>query len=67
VAINNYRASGGGNFPGVTTAPVVYNAQVPITQLLIQWVTDHQTVDPALFSTTDWRLVFDGQPLTITG
>jgi 2',3'-cyclic-nucleotide 2'-phosphodiesterase/3'-nucleotidase len=67
VAINNYRASGGGNFPGVTTAPVVYNAQVPITQLLIQWVTDHKTVDPALFSTTDWRLVANGQPVVITG
>jgi 2',3'-cyclic-nucleotide 2'-phosphodiesterase/3'-nucleotidase len=67
VAINNYRASGGGNFPGVTTAPVVYNAQVPITQLLIQWVTDNKTVDPSLFSTTDWRLVVNGQPVVITG
>ena len=26
IAINNYRQSGGGNFPGVTTAPVLYNA-----------------------------------------
>ena len=49
VAINNYRQSGGGGFPGVTTAPVVYNAQVPITQLLIQWVTDQGDVDPTLF------------------
>jgi 2',3'-cyclic-nucleotide 2'-phosphodiesterase/3'-nucleotidase len=66
IAINNYRQSGGGGFPGVTTAPVVWNAQVPITQLLIQWVTDHGTVDPSVFSTLDWRLVSDGQPITIT-
>jgi 2',3'-cyclic-nucleotide 2'-phosphodiesterase/3'-nucleotidase len=67
IAINNYRQSGGGNFPGVTTAPVVYNAQVPITQLLIQWVTDHKTVDPSVFASPDWRLVSGGQPVTITG
>ncbi|WP_073389616.1 bifunctional metallophosphatase/5'-nucleotidase [Jatrophihabitans endophyticus] len=67
IAINNYRASGGGNFPGVTTAPVLYNAQVAITQLLIQWVTDHKTVDPSLFSTIDWRLVSGGTPITVTG
>ena len=66
IAINNYRASGGGNFPGVTTAPVVYNAQVPITQLLIKWVSDHKIVDPAVFASTDWRLVSGGQPITIT-
>jgi 2',3'-cyclic-nucleotide 2'-phosphodiesterase / 3'-nucleotidase len=67
IAINNYRQSGGGGFPGVTTAPVVYNAQVPITQLLIQWVTDQGTVDPAKFASTDWRLVSGGQPITVTG
>jgi 2',3'-cyclic-nucleotide 2'-phosphodiesterase/3'-nucleotidase len=67
IAINNYRQSGGGGFPGVTTAPVVYNAQVPITQLLIQWVTDQGTVDPPQFSSTDWRLVSGGQPITVTG
>lgn len=67
IAINNYRQSGGGNFPGVTTAPVVYNAQVPITQLLIQWVTDHKTVDPTAFASIDWKLVSGGQPITITG
>ncbi len=47
VAINNYRQSGGGNFPGVTTAPVVYNRQVEIRQLLIDWVSANQVVDPA--------------------
>lgn len=68
VAINNYRQSGGGSFPFVTDAPVVYNAQVEIRQLLIDWVTAEGVVDPALFSASnpDWRLVVGGEPLTIT-
>ena len=67
IAINNYRQSGGGNFPGVTTAPVVYNAQVEIRQLLIDWVTANKVIDSSLFSTLDWKLVANGQPVTITG
>ncbi|RHA44054.1 bifunctional metallophosphatase/5'-nucleotidase [Cellulomonas rhizosphaerae] len=68
VAINNYRQSGGGNFPGVVGAPVVYNRQLEIRQLLIDWVTAHQTVDPALFSATnpDWQLTAGATPLTVT-
>ncbi len=67
IAINNYRQSGGGNFPGVTTAPVVYNAQVEIRQLLIDWVTTNKVIDASLFSTQDWKLVANGVPVTITG
>ena len=67
VAINNYRQSGGGGFPDVTTAPVVINQQQPITQLLIQWVTDQGTVDPTTFASVDWRLVSGGTPITVTG
>jgi len=66
VAINNYRQSGGGGFPGVTTAPVVWNAQVPITQLLIQWVTDNKTIDPTVFASKDWQLVYGTTPITFT-
>jgi 2',3'-cyclic-nucleotide 2'-phosphodiesterase/3'-nucleotidase len=66
VAINNYRASGGGNFPGVTTAPVVYNAQVEIRQLIIDWVSAAKTIDAATFSRSDWKLVSNGLPVTIT-
>ncbi|CAN5521612.1 5'-nucleotidase C-terminal domain-containing protein [soil metagenome] len=66
MAINNYRQSGGGGFPGVTTAPVVYNAQVEIRQLLIDYVTAQGTIDPATFASVDWRLVANGQPVTIT-
>ena len=67
VAINNYRQSGGGGFPGVTTAPVVYNAQREIRQLLIDWVTAQGVIDPTTFTVYDWKLVANGQDVTITG
>ena len=67
VAINNYRQSGGGNFPGVVTAPVVYNRQIEIRQLLIDWATANKVIDPATFSSLDWKLVSNGLPITITG
>ena len=67
VAINNYRQSGGGGFPHVTTAPVLYNRTVEIRQLLIDWVTDRGVIDPPAFSTVDWMLTSGGVPLTITG
>ncbi len=66
LAVNNYRQSGGGGFPAVAGAPVVYNRLIDIRQLLIDWVTSHQTIDPSLFASVDWRLVSDGQPITIT-
>jgi 2',3'-cyclic-nucleotide 2'-phosphodiesterase/3'-nucleotidase len=65
MAINNYRQSGGGNFPGVKTAPVLSNSQQEIRQRIIDYVVDSGTLDVALFSRSDWRLVVNGQPLTV--
>jgi 2',3'-cyclic-nucleotide 2'-phosphodiesterase/3'-nucleotidase len=67
VAVNNYRQSGGGNFPHVSTAPVVYNRQVEIRQLMIDYVTATGSVDPNTFHTTDWYLTSNGSPITVTG
>jgi 2',3'-cyclic-nucleotide 2'-phosphodiesterase/3'-nucleotidase len=67
IAINNYRQSGGGGFPGVTTAPVLYNAQVEIRQLLIDWTTDQGIIDPTTFTTYDWKLVAGDQPVVVEG
>ncbi len=66
LAVNNYRQSGGGGFPAVHDAPVVYNRQIDIRQLLIDWVTAHHTIDPSQFATVDWRLVSNGMPITVT-
>ena len=67
IAINNYRASGGGSFPHTADATVVYNAQVEIRQLIIDWVAANGTIDPSLFAATDWVLTYQGAPLQITG
>ena len=57
LAINNYRQSGGGNFPHVKDAPVVYNRQVEIRQLIIDWVTANasHTTAPSSGSTRSPR------------
>ena len=67
IAINNYRQSGGGGFPHVTAAPVVYNRQIEIRQMLIDWATANKVIDPATFSSMDWKLVSNGAPVTILG
>jgi len=67
VAINNYRQSGGGNFPHVKGAPVVYNRTVEIRQLMIDWVTAHEVIDPPSFFSVDWKLTSGGSPVVITG
>ena len=66
MAVNNYRQSGGGNFPHIKTAPVVYNRQVEIRQLLIDWVVANGEIDPADFASVDWRLVANGAAITVT-
>ena len=51
----------------MTTAPVVYNRQNEIRQMLIDWVTANKVIDPPSFFTVDWRLVSGGTPVVITG
>ncbi|MDH2427173.1 5'-nucleotidase C-terminal domain-containing protein [Sphaerisporangium sp. TRM90804] len=63
VAVNNYRQSGGGGFPHVSTAPVVYNAQVEIRQALIDAATAAGVIDPATFADPNWKLVREGVPV----
>jgi 2',3'-cyclic-nucleotide 2'-phosphodiesterase/3'-nucleotidase len=63
VAVNNYRRSGGGGFPHVSTAPVVYNAQVEIRQALIDYATTAGTIDESTFFVPNWRLVRAGVPV----
>ncbi|MFD6948525.1 bifunctional metallophosphatase/5'-nucleotidase [Nocardiopsis sp. TSRI0078] len=63
LAVNNYRQSGGGGFPHITGAPVVYNAQVQVRQALIDHATATGTIDPADFHVVNWRLVREGVPV----
>ncbi|WP_433247101.1 bifunctional metallophosphatase/5'-nucleotidase [Actinomadura nitritigenes] len=63
VAVNNYRQSGGGGFPHISTAPVVYNAQVAIREAIVAYASAAGTIDPASFHVANWRLVRDGTPV----
>ncbi|WP_328466628.1 5'-nucleotidase C-terminal domain-containing protein [Actinoplanes sp. NBC_00393] len=63
VAVNNYRRSGGGSFPGIVK-PQVYNAQQEIRQLLIDWAQAKGQIDPADFFVKNWQLVRAGVPIT---
>ncbi|MBM2622985.1 5'-nucleotidase C-terminal domain-containing protein [Actinoplanes sp. LDG1-06] len=62
VAVNNYRRSGGGNFPGIVKTQV-YNAQQEIRQLLIDWAQAKGAIDPADFFVRNWQLVRAGVPI----
>jgi 2',3'-cyclic-nucleotide 2'-phosphodiesterase/3'-nucleotidase len=63
VAVNNYRQSGGGGFPHIAAAPVVYNAQVAIREAIVSYASAAGTIDPAKFFTQNWKLVRDGVPV----
>jgi 2',3'-cyclic-nucleotide 2'-phosphodiesterase/3'-nucleotidase len=63
VAVNNYRQSGGGGFPHIADAPVVYNAQVAIREAIVAYATEQGTIDPAEFHVQNWRLVRAGNPV----
>jgi len=57
LAVNNYRQSGGGSFPHVADAPVVYDQQQEIRQLLIDWASAKGTIDAKDFFEENWQLV----------
>ncbi|MFH8578036.1 5'-nucleotidase C-terminal domain-containing protein [Streptomyces zaomyceticus] len=63
LAVNNYRASGGGAFPHVANAQQLWADSDEIRNTIIQWVQAKGTVDPGLFASVDWRLTRDGVPV----
>ncbi|GEB24079.1 bifunctional metallophosphatase/5'-nucleotidase [Brevibacterium aurantiacum] len=60
LAINNYRQSGGGDYP-VGDLKEVYNEQVEVRQALIDWVKDNEVVDPTDFYDENWQVVTSTQ------
>ncbi|WP_461297244.1 bifunctional metallophosphatase/5'-nucleotidase [Streptomyces harbinensis] len=63
LAVNNYRASGGGNFPHIATAEQVWANSDEIRNTIISWVQENGEIDPARFASVDWRLTRAGQPV----
>ncbi len=63
VAVSNYRQSGGGGFPHIAAAPVVYNAQVAIREAIVAFASATGVIDPAGFAVENWKLVRAGVPV----
>ncbi|MFD4246371.1 bifunctional metallophosphatase/5'-nucleotidase [Streptomyces sp. NPDC058525] len=63
LAVNNYRASGGGNFPHVPQARQLWADSDEIRNTIIQWVKAKGTLDPAGFASVSWRLTREGVPV----
>ncbi|MFC8535016.1 bifunctional metallophosphatase/5'-nucleotidase [Streptomyces sp. NPDC057249] len=63
LAVNNYRASGGGNFPHVPGAKQLWANSEEIRNTIIAWVQAKGSVDPAEFASVDWKLTRDGVPV----
>lgn len=56
LAINNYRQTGGGGYAMLRDAPVVYDRQQEVRQLLIDEVARRKTVTPEAYFSPNWRL-----------
>ncbi|MBL8960423.1 MAG: 5'-nucleotidase C-terminal domain-containing protein [Gemmatimonadetes bacterium] len=59
MALNNYRQTGGGGYAMLRDAPVVYDKQEEIRDLLIAEVQRRGTLSPADYHVTNWRLAPD--------
>ena len=55
VVTNNYRASGGGNFPGLDGSNIVLDAPDENREALVQYLQAARTVDPA--ADGNWRIL----------
>ncbi|MBT2528886.1 5'-nucleotidase C-terminal domain-containing protein [Streptomyces sp. ISL-99] len=63
LAVNNYRASGGGAFPHVAGAKQLWANSEEIRNTIITWVKAKGTLDPAEFAAVGWKLTRDGVPV----
>ncbi|MFD8482484.1 bifunctional metallophosphatase/5'-nucleotidase [Kitasatospora sp. NPDC059673] len=64
LAVNNYRANGGGNFPHIAKAQQLWANSDEIRNTMIAWVKAKGVIDPAdFYGQSGWRLVRAGVPV----
>lgn len=63
LAVNNYRANGGGAFPFVASAKELWSESTEIRTRIAEWVTAKGVLDPKDFASVDWKLTRDGVPV----
>lgn len=59
LALNDYRQSGGGGYAMLRGAPLVYDRQQVIRDLLVDEINKKGTIAPAEYFTQNWRLLPD--------
>jgi len=63
LAVNNYRASGGSNYPHVASAVSVWSSSDEIRNTIIAWVKANGAIDPSTFASAGWKLTREGIPV----
>ncbi|MEU3843622.1 5'-nucleotidase C-terminal domain-containing protein [Streptomyces sp. NPDC028635] len=63
LAVNNYRANGGGAFPFVASAKELWSESTEIRTRIAEWVTAKGVLDPKDFASVDWKLTRNGVPV----
>lgn len=63
VVTNNYRASGGGKFPGVDGKNVILQSPDENRQVLIDYISEKKSVNPT--ADNNWTFAKVGKPVTI--
>ncbi|OIV36286.1 bifunctional metallophosphatase/5'-nucleotidase [Mangrovactinospora gilvigrisea] len=63
VAVNNYRASGGSGYPFIYDAETVWSTTAEVRQMMIDYVKEVGTLDPAVFTGNYWKLTQGGTPV----
>jgi 2',3'-cyclic-nucleotide 2'-phosphodiesterase/3'-nucleotidase len=64
VATNNYRASGGGNFPGLASAPIAYQSTDTMQEIIAGLFAANGTIDATPIPT--WRFAPLGRKVTVS-
>lgn len=63
IVTNNYRASGGGKFPGLDGKNIILQAPDENRQALIDFITEQKSVNPS--ADKNWRFAKTGKPVTL--
>ena len=62
LGINDYRRAGGQSYPNVAEAPIIYDGQVAIRDLMVNYGLEKGVIDPADFFVLNWDLSTGSAP-----